>query len=297
MYWCYKWIDTSGIFGSPVSVFPSADLFSFNSQIEFSVNGSLTFEMEVLFLDPECGAELNPLEVTSLIELKFIPFFINQSSNLSNDITNPLPVGELCGFVDLCIETVQINPIPSQVVNWSEEVTLETTICNNGPEDAFMRFFLLNLGIPWNITSITCDGTTGSVSCTDFTIINQGQFWESSEFVLNAGTTITITTLLNYTLPEDACSTVEQNIISPISSQVNLLDNLLIDTNTDNDFDFDNVVLPSLPLCDDGSGGGGNTTQLSISKTQIDPILPIGSDPNNTTEWGEITYQHKHWVL
>ncbi|RAJ17766.1 DUF7933 domain-containing protein [Olleya aquimaris] len=283
--------DVSGVLGTPVSVSSTADLFSFNSEIEFSVGGSLTFEMEVLYQEPECGTESNPLELTSLIELSFTPFFINQSSNLSNDITNPLPFGEICGFADLCISTIQINPNTSQVVDWFENVTLETTICNMGPEEAYMRFFLLNLSpIPWDITSITCDGTNGSVSCSDFTITNQGQFWESNEFFLPAGTTITITTVLNYPLP-DGCSVVPENINALYASNVNLLDNLLVDPIEINDFDFDQTLLPSLPLCDDTDGDGGNGTQLSITKTQIDPVFPIGSGTNNTAAWGEITYE------
>ncbi len=137
--------DTSTYAGVTVGITSYQPFFTFTTPIEFTPGGSITFEMEVLFLDPTCAIQLANLELSSLIELTFIPSDINQSSDSSNIITNPLPQGNLCDMTDLCITTIQTNPDPLAEINWNEEVTFVTTICNMGPEDAYMRFFLQNL--------------------------------------------------------------------------------------------------------------------------------------------------------
>ncbi|WP_397364049.1 gliding motility-associated C-terminal domain-containing protein [Olleya sp. R77988] len=281
-------VDMSGIGGVPISVSSSSDIFNYTTPIEFTAGGSLTFETEVNFFDPSCGTQLQQLEVSSLIKLTLIPSYINQSSDDSNSIINPLPEGSLCLLADLCIDTIQTNPDPSQQVNWNQEVTFVSTICNMGPEDAYMRFFLQNLtvNVDWQIMSITCNGTTGNITCNDFTLTDQGQFWESSEFVLPSGTTITVTTVAIFLEPDDCTTLVEDNTLVHVRSGVNLLESAIIDPNIVNNNDSDFVLLPPLPLCEPD-----DLVQLSVTKTQINPVLPAGSNATNTIEWGEVTYQ------
>ncbi|WP_292948381.1 gliding motility-associated C-terminal domain-containing protein [Olleya sp. UBA1516] len=278
--------DTSSYTGAMTSITSSQPLFSFGTPIEFTPGGSLTFEMEVLFLEPTCAAQLANLEVSSLIELTLYPTNINQSSDNSNTITNPLPQGNLCGMADLCINTIQTNPDPLAQINWNEEVTFVTTICNMGPQDAYMRFFLQNLtfNTDWEIISINCDTTTGPVTCSDFTLIDQDQFWESSEFILPTNTTITVTTVVVFIEPD--CSTqAEDDTLVNVRSGVNLLESTIIDPNIANNADSDFLLLPPLESCDPET-----FVKLSILKDQISPELPAGSNNSNTVSWGEITY-------
>ncbi|WGD35896.1 gliding motility-associated C-terminal domain-containing protein [Olleya sp. YS] len=280
--------DTSGIGGVPVGISSSQNLFNFSSPIEFSAGGSITFEMEVLFLEPACSTQLQPLELSSLIQLSLSPSNINQSSDDSNSISNILLEGNLCAQADLCISTVQTNPNPLQEVNWNEQVTFVTDICNMGPEDAYMRFFLQNLtvGVNWQIVSISCDATTGPITCSDFTLTDQGQFWESNEFVLPANTTITVTTVVIYLESDDCTTVIQDNTLAHARSGVNLLESTLIDPDLTNDNDSDFVLLPPLPECQPE-----DIVQLSVTKTQINPALPAGSNTSNTISWGEVTYE------
>lgn len=280
--------DTSTYAGVTVGITSYQPFFTFTTPIEFTPGGSITFEMEVLFLDPTCAIQLANLELSSLIELTFIPSDINQSSDSSNIITNPLPQGNLCDMTDLCITTIQTNPDPLAEINWNEEVTFVTTICNMGPEDAYMRFFLQNLTLntDWDIISINCDATTGPVACTDFTLTDQDQFWESSEFFLPTNTTITVTTVVVFIEPDDCSIQLDDNTLVHVRSGVNLLESTIIDPNIGNNADSDFLLLPPLEECDPAE-----TVMLNITKEQTNPVLPSGLTPTNTIEWGEVTYQ------
>lgn len=280
-------IDTSNLNGNPTYLSSSLELFNYTSAIEFLPGGSMVFEMEVLFLDPYCATILSDLDLSSFVELTLSPSDINQSPNQSNSINNILLESFICPEADLCISTVQTNPDATQEVSWNEEVTFVTDVCNMGPEDAYMRFFSQNLtsDVNWQIQSITCNSTTGMISCTDFTLSDQNSFWESSEFILPANSTITVTTVAIFFEPDSCTPTTEDYTNVHIRSGVNLLDNSIIDPNITNDYDSDFVLLPPLPLCD-----VEEFADLSITKTQVNPELPAGINNDNTIEWGEVTY-------
>ncbi|WP_281846323.1 gliding motility-associated C-terminal domain-containing protein [Olleya namhaensis] len=283
--------DTSTSGGAVTDVTSSDYLFSFNTPIEFPAGGALTFEMEVLFLEPTCATELENLQLSSFIELSLSPSNINQSSDTSNSITNLLPQGILCDMADLCISTEQTNPGLSTDLDWNEEVTFVTTICNMGPEDAYMRFFLqniqnINFNTAWDIISINCDTTTGPIACNDFTLTDQGQFWGSNEFILPANTTITVTTVVIFLEPDDCTTQLEDNSEIHVTSGVNLLESTIIDPNMDNNIDSDHLLLPPLEVCNPEE-----IVKLSVTKAQVSPELPAGSSPANTIEWEPITYQ------
>ncbi|RLJ63391.1 putative repeat protein (TIGR01451 family)/gliding motility-associated-like protein [Lacinutrix venerupis] len=261
-------------------------LFLYDDPILFNANSSLSFEVVYKYLEPACSIDIAPLAIDSYIHIE-IPH-ANQSSNNSNTVFTQLIETSVCATTDLCIETTQITPLPTQMVNWDEEITFETIACNNGPLDGFGRFFLQNLSvnIEWDIVSVTCDATTGPITCNDFTITDQDIFWTTSNFIVPANTTITFTTVVKFLEP-DNCSTG-----TPIASEghvrsgANLLDTNVLESNTANNAESDFVILPPLSICDPE-----DIVDLQITKTQTNPILPLGSDNTNTVGWQPVTYE------
>ena len=264
----------------------STVLFEYDDSIEFNANSALIFEIIYKYLDPNCSLDIAPLAVNSFIEIDINHF--NQSPNVSNSVFTQLIETTECSVTDLCIETTQINPLPSQVVNWDEEVTFETIACNNGPLDAYGRFFLQNLSgnIDWNIVSITCDATTGNITCNDFNLINQGVFWSSNEFIIPANVTITITTVLKFIDPDDCTTGPPTNSLGHVRSGINLLEPTIIESDITNNAESDYVILPALDPCDPSE-----VVDLQITKIQTSPVLPLGGDGNNTISWGNVTYE------
>ncbi len=259
----------------------SHNVFSFDTPIEFTAGSSLTFEVVYQYLEPSCGFELQPIIVESYISLNLN--HSNESSNNSNTVMTILTIGELCDLTDLCIDTVQIDPAAGGLVDWGEQITFETTFCNNGPLDVSARFFLQNLSqsIPWEIISLQCLSTTGNITCEDFTLTNQGQIWISNNFMMPADATITIETVIVFLEP--GCSTSVGNAVGHVRSGTNLLSVNVFDSNPANDFQSDFVTLPQVPSCP--------SSDLRITKTQISPALPEGSSSQNTTNWGSVTYE------
>ncbi len=260
------------------------EMFENTQSIEFSAGGTLTFEIVYRYVTPLCGLEIGQLEVNSFIELAFGTDLTAES----NIVLTPLLEGELCPFTDICIETIQTDPIPGQPVNWNEEVTFVTTVCNNGPENANIRFFLQNLtaSTMWDIISVNCTGTTGNVDCNDFTITESGQFWGTDNFTMPANTTIEVVTVVIFLEPESCQIDEGENSILFVRSGTNILSPNLTDIDFSNNTDNDTVILPPFPVCNPD-----DITDISITKTQIGPALPEGIDPDNTTDWGEITYE------
>ncbi len=272
---------TETIYTTAVTSAPS--LFEFNN-FEITSGGSVTFEMVYRYNNFSCSTEPMPITVDSFIEIELN--HANVSSNLSNFVETILLNADLCPVTDVCIETELIDPVDSTDIDYDEEVTFETTVCNNGPAEVPLFFYLQNLSpfINWSIVSVNCITTTGPVACGDFTISDNGQIWVSSEFILQPNTTITIETVVTFIEP--LCSPFPSVGEGLVKSQVSLLPTQTIDVNLDNNYHYNDLVLPPAEICDDE-----DLSDLQVSKTQIFPELPIGSSQTNTAEWGEITYE------
>lgn len=279
--------DLSGFGGnanvvSASSVTNATPIFSLQAPMEFTSGGSITFEMVYQYSNFSCSIDPMPIEVGSFIQISLD--HANVSPNTSNIINTPLLNADVCPLTDICIDTIQTNPDITTNIQYDQEITFVTTICNSGGVETPMSFFLQNLSYPyatWQIISINCLGTTGPVSCNDITISNGGQLWASNNFVLQPNTTITIETVLKYIEPE--CSISSSPIQAVIRSATNILDSQLIDSNPQDNYDSNLVELPAVDLCE--------FSDLVVTKTQTGPELPIGSSTTNTTEWGLVTYE------
>ncbi len=275
--------DLTGFSGESATIESVSPIFIFGDDLEITSSGSITFEMVYQYSNFSCSSDPMPMAVDSYINIELNTAEITSID--SNSVTTNLLLADPCSQTDICIETVQTNPDISVALDYGQDITFITTVCNNGPSAAPMRFFFQNLSlIFWNITSINCLGTTGPVTCNNFTITNNGQIWTSNDFMLPANTTITIETILLYIEP--SCSPTNTDIQAIIRSATNILDSQLVDTNLENNF-FGNLLLfPAAEPC-----VGTEVSDLAVTKTQVSPELPSGSSLENTTEWGLVTYE------
>lgn len=272
--------DISATEGSAGNVSSTLSVFSFSTPIEMPSNSSITFEVVYRYSIFNCSVNPEPISVLSYIEI-VIPH-ANTSSNFSEQILTNLLQAEPCPLTDVCIETIQISP-PDVNVDYGENITLETTVCNNGPNDAPMRFFLQNLTpfIEWEIVSMSCLSSTGDINCNAITLTDDDQLWVSSDYIMPVNATLTIQTVLFFVEPPDC--TNNQNVVANIRSAINILDNQLIDSNYNNNTESDVVFLPDTEACP--------TADLQVTKTQISPELPIGSSSVDTAQWGPVSYE------
>lgn len=259
-------------------------LFNFNDGTEITSGGSITFEMVYRYTNFTCSPDPMPIMVDSFIEIGLN--HANVSSNLSNFVETILPNADQCPTTDVCIETEIVDPTDTTDIDYNEEVTFVTTVCNNGPSEAPLFFFIQNLSanVDWDIISVNCTTTTGTVSCGDFTISDNGQLWVTSEFILQPNTTITIETVVEFIEPP--CNPFPNQVDATIKSQIVLLPTQTIDINPDNNFYYNFLTLPTEEPCDEE-----DISDIEVTKTQIFPELPDGSSQTNTAEWGEITYE------
>lgn len=258
------------------------DVFNFEDSHEFSVDGSFTFELVYQFLEPECAESSNPIETKSRAEI-FLSHN-NISPNVSNQTITKLIEADICPYTDVCMQTVQIDPPIGSPIVYGQTVTFETTFCNNGPLDADIIAYFQNqsANIEWTILSITCLTSSGpNLSCGDVFFANAGNYWISSTFTMPVGETMTVETVVQFLEPD--CSLVEEDQEAMIRSGVTLQSDEIIDIDPTNNYYWHNITLPPAPVCE--------ITDLEVVKTQISPELPEGSAPDNTTDWGAVTYQ------
>jgi gliding motility-associated-like protein/uncharacterized repeat protein (TIGR01451 family) len=278
-------IDTTGTTSTPLTVeLTSNPIFNFNTAIEVTSNGSLTFEVVYRYSNFSCSENPMPIDVNSFIEIGLS--HSNVSSNNSNNITTNLLSADECPLTDVCVETVQTDPATTVDIGYNEPVNFITTICNNGPLEASVFVFMQNLSanVDWTIISVNCLLTTGSISCNDFGITDSGQFWLTDDFILQPNNTITIETIVEFIEPP--CNPFPNQVDASIKSEIVLNSSQIIDTNPNNNFFFNNLILPIEEACDTS-----NPSDLQVTKIQVSPELPIGGSQQNTAEWGDITYE------
>ena len=275
--------DLAGFTGSSAIIQTSSSLFNYDSDTEITSGGSITFEMVYKYTNFSCSPDPMPIAVDSTISI-----FLNTANGTtinSNSVTTDLLLADVCPETDICISTVQTDPDTTVSLAYEQDITFVTTVCNSASVATPMRFFFQNLSpLTWTISSLTCIGTTGPVNCTDFTLTNNGQIWVSNDFVLQGNTTITIETVLNYMEPE--CSNSNGEISAIIRSATNILDSQLIDSNPENNFFSNQLLLPAVEPCD-----SQDPIDLQVTKTQTSPELPNGSSQQNTAAWGLVTYE------
>lgn len=144
-------------------------------------------------------------------------------------------------------------------------------------------FFLQNLAptIAWDILSVECIGTTGTLSCDDINITINDIFWMSDAFIIPVDATVTIRTIAVFLEPD--CSPNAENNQIIVRSGVNVLEEDILDSNILNNAQNDTVLLPPTSACD--------LVNLKVTKTQISPELPNGESPVNPIELGEVSYE------
>lgn len=265
-----------------VSLENTSDILEVEEEIVFPVNSSITFEIVVKFLEGECAENPDVINIESFIELEI--GHDNLSPNESNITNTLLLTPEACLLTDLVIETEVIQPSSGSINDWSDIVILETVVSNLGTFDVPIRFFLQNLSSAagtWNLISVTCTGTTGPIDCGDISFSLNGETWNTFDFDIPAGATITVETVLNYVEPQ--CNPNPSFFTSQIRSAINILPDDVLDIDYSNNFDDDFVVLIPSEECP--------SSDLTVIKTQIDPQLPVGGSDQNPMPWNDVTYE------
>ncbi|WCO01779.1 DUF7933 domain-containing protein [Psychroserpens ponticola] len=265
-----------------VNLGSTSEIFAFNEAVIFPVNGTITIEIVVKFLEGPCAEEPDVINIESIVEIGLS--HDNISPNQSNIVNTLLLTPEACLLTDLAIETEVIQPTSGGISDWDDIVILETVVSNLGTFPVPIQFFLQNLTSAagtWNLISVTCTGTTGPIDCSDLSFSLNGQSWNTLNFDIPAGATITIQTVLNYLEPQ--CSPNPQLYTSQIRSAIVILPDDIIDIDYSNNFDDDFVVLFPAEEC--------TVSDLTVTKTQIDPQLPIGGSDQSPMPWGNVTYE------
>ncbi len=161
----------------------NSSVYLFSQNIVFPNSSSITFEVVYKYLEPDCIESPDVITAENYIQIEVNPD--NLSSNFSNNVYTILPEAPECQFTDVAIETTVINPSGTGITSWDEDVILETVVTNYGPLDVNIRFFLQNLtafAIHWNITSVTCLGTTENLNCNDIAYSLNGDTWNTNDF-------------------------------------------------------------------------------------------------------------------
>ena len=267
--------------GGSIEVIQNSPVFTLNQSITFPPGASLSFEVIYNYLEPLCVPEAQPIEVDSRIQIQLD--HSNLSSNNSNIINTLLPSAEECLLTDLEIITTQLDPEPGNLLDWGQEVQFETVVTNYGPNPAPIRFFVQDLadGVGFIITSLECISAVNGISCDDFSLTAGNGNWQSSEFIIPVDAVITVEFSVQFT--EAGCTLSGGNTQGYLRSSINILTLDILDSDITNNTDDDFVTLPELPQCE--------YIDLTVSKTQINPVPPEGSSPQNPTSWGDITYR------
>ena len=273
--------NVAGISGNPLLVSATADMLVYMQSHVYTAGGSITFEIVYQYLDPSCAIELDQINVQSRVEITLD--HSNSGNSLSNPVVTNLLESELCQTTDICIDTIQVDPDPLTMANWNQEVAFETTVCNNGPLDANVSFFLQNLAptIDWDILSVECIGTTGTISCDVLNFNIDDIFWVSDAFIMPVDATVTVRTIAVFIEPDCSPNTDDNEAL--IRTGVNVLEADILDSNITNNTQNDYVLLPPTSACE--------VVDLSVTKTQINPQLPNGESSVNPIGLGEVTYE------
>lgn len=258
-------------------------MFNNNENTIFPAGASVSFQFTYTYTEGDCTAiqEAINLEANSIIELS--------TANLayqyfySNIVETTLLPVTYCPCTDVEIATEITDGLNMNTLeSWDDLVTIETTVTNNGPEDASTNILVQNLlagYVDWDIISITCTNTTGDLNCSDvsYSYGSGGQLWTSDYFDIAVGESITFETVVQY-FPPDCANT------NPIMANINSVAAITtIDCLLGNNQDSDHLFLPEATLCENAD--------ISVTKTQTYPVLPVGGSNNSPTPWEQVTYE------
>ncbi|WP_046758613.1 T9SS C-terminal target domain-containing protein [Kordia jejudonensis] len=267
--------------GNPTPVVPTQTLYNIG-EIVFPSQSSITFSVTYAYFEGSCG------EISDLIIGRSFASIDFENANVppitSNIVLTDLLFSTQCPCTDVSISTIQTDPAGGAIItDYSQTVTYETTVINNGPLDTNILVFFQNLGPPWEIISVECIGATGGLNCGDFTyeIGASGQFWEIPNFMIPVGAQFITRTVVRYIEPDCPSDSI---IPAAYRSTVNMLQHL--DCFPDDNNQFGSIFVPQSV----GNSNCVNDEDIIITKTQVDPVLPLGSSANQPIPWGDITY-------
>lgn len=270
---------TSGI---PISVVPTQIMYSYSDEIVFPSQSSITFSVTYAYFEGTCGEISDLIIGRSYANINFESPSVDPVT--SNAELTDLLFSNQCPCTDVAISTIQTDPSGGAIISdYSQTVTFETTVTNNGPLDTTILAYFQNLGVLWEIVSVECIGAFGGLDCADITyeIGASGQFWEVQNFMIPSGAYFITRTVVRYIEPDCPTDTI---IPSPYRSTVNMLEHL--DCFPDNNNQFGSIFVPQSM----GNDSCVVAANIILTKTQVDPVLPLGGSEDQPIPWGDITY-------
>ncbi|WP_430411066.1 gliding motility-associated C-terminal domain-containing protein [Kordia sp.] len=268
--------------GNPSVVIPTQEMYIYENPIIFPSQSSVTFSVTYAYFEGNCGEIPDLIVGRSFAKIGFEDASLPDVS--SNIELTDLLFATICPCTDVSIFTIKTDPPGSAIISdYNQTVTYETTVTNHGPLDTTILFYLQNLGYPWEIISVECISATGGLNCGDvvYDTMTSQQFWEVQNFMIPSGAQIVTRTVVRYIEP--ICP-VDFIVPSPYRSTVNMLEH--IDCNPDDNNEFGNVFLPVAT----GTDQCVDALDFTLTKTQVDPVLPLGGSESEPIPWGNITY-------
>ena len=259
-----------------------------DDMIVFPAGSSLTFEIEYEFNEGDCANQAQPVQARHDIDL-FLSHD-NVSPSTCNTTITPLLTTALCQCTDIQSTITRITQPSGQITSYSDNVTYQATLTNDGPVAAPVRwlFYSLDPTISIDIQSVTCLSAIGpGASCTDVSPMLQGNGWQATVASMEPGTTYTFETVLKFVEPI-ACTEVEFTYQGPIRSWgfIDSSSTAVVECYAPDNLEQDVVSLLPSVLCEEDEPALG----VTITKEQFDPIPTIGLE-SSPAPWGPTTYE------
>lgn len=261
-------------------------LVDIDEVLDFDPGNSLTYRIVVRYDEGDCATP--PVSDATASLVGSIEVDHQNLSPLSDNEQTTLDENQACVCLDLQALHDRTDPLAGQISDYSDIITYETQIINNGPIAGEGRLTLNNVSpqATVDIISATCIATTGSTNCSDVVInIVPDDRWITDALLLQPGDGFTIETKLRFVEPTDCIDqpgvykgrTVGQAIRDPDDT----------DCDPFNNAENDSIDLLDALVCPPDD----QDPNLRISKVQTSPAPPLGTTSADPGPWGEYTYE------
>ncbi len=274
--------DLPDVSGEITNITGDAVMYNYIGELVFPAGATISFQLTYTYTEGNCTQyeDAEDVAVNSIIDVN-TPNNTYQTFS-SNSVTTDLLGVTYCPCTDVEIENTIIAGLTGgALASWDDTITIETTVTNNGPEDTSVSARLQNLlagYVDWNIISVSCDAT-GNIDCSSivYNYGSNGQIWITDYFDMAVGESITFETVVEFYPPDCATS-------NPIMASINAMATVsTIDCEPANNQESITFILPDTDICENAD--------ISVTKTQTAPVLPVGGSASTPTPWEEVTYE------
>ncbi len=274
--------------GNPITsanVIAQFTYYNHRQEIVFPAGASFTLRATYSLDQGDCSSVIpnEPLEIGNVVNIE--SYVNNTGFSTSNRIETTTLLNDECLCTDLISTLDRISPTGNNLTSWSDIVTYELTIANDGAFDIlsranFINTSTFNTGI--EILSVACLSTTGSINCGDITVITTPDLrWITENFIFPANSSATFSTTVRFIPPD--CTPDGVAPTCKVQVAISDRDQVLFDCNRGNNFEEDGIIgLPVMPCVVDPPPG----STISLTEVQTTPSPGAGPYP-----YGDIAYE------